>query len=239
MSDYKNLIREYFGENKSKAIDVKLLLAYRGYDSGLPNRYSEEEALALFKKDSVVSHDETIRFPKQIHRWQNTFGSSQYLWPRMPDVTILEPFIARYILAVNSIGSRTNYSCDGWHSDPNKTKAIYFRTADRYSLIWIKIVDEHALEDKTIGWKYLFHENQDVTEAPIYEASLKLPKDDRGKLAIYDRINKAAAEIESKRDFLRDSKIRVVEELKGKHKNGLTVEEVERLMLEHSGFPKQ
>lgn len=60
--------------------------------------------------------------------------------------TELDPYIARLIIAVNSIGVNTIMSCDGWHS--YDTGRLYMYMRERYSVLWFWLIVEHIFGEK-------------------------------------------------------------------------------------------
>lgn len=67
----------------------------------------------------------------------------------------LEPFIARYIKALSSIGIDTSMSCDGNHSGDIQSQSMKVSVTfnSKYDQIWHKIVSEFVLHQQNI-WNY-------------------------------------------------------------------------------------
>ena len=131
----------------------------------------------------------------------------------------LEPFIARYVNAINAIGAKTLSSCDGWH-DAKKEHGPHILFKDRYSRIWHKIMCER-LTGKRAKWT-LFEGNV---------MDLYVPKTDEGKIKAYITLNKNAEQFERQKDQLLNLKAKVILKAKDKKKSALSDEEVEEWLI--------
>lgn len=203
-------VNKSFEENRSR------LLQYRGMtDINSINEYCE--LLSFFEKDAVSNHEVTwFDRTNRINKWTKSFASNRirgnYISPR-----VLEPFIARYVIAINNIGIKTFYSCDGWHCKSNNLIKIGF--TDRNSMIWHKIISSMVDDGISISWCY---------EYPM--AILKLPDNDEGKLKCFNLVNKRAEFLEVNSEKFLKMKIDLLEKIKGKPKNMLTDDELEAFL---------
>lgn len=198
--------------------NLAMLKRYRGF-SGIDMTISSyEELLRIFYKDSIENFPvEHFRRNNRINKWCKSFASNRikgdYVSPKN-----LEPFIARYIIAINQIGIKTYYSCDGWHEKSQNYAVIGFK--DRNSMIWHKIVSLYAKDGMELAWNYNY---------PY--AVISLPKNDEGKIEIYNRINKRAEYFEEQKEIFLRMKIDIINQVKGKPKNMFSDEELERFLL--------
>lgn len=199
-----------FYENRS------VLLKYRGIvDSVSINSY--KELLSFFEKDTVPNFEVTwIDRKSHINKWTKSFASNRitgnYVSPY-----VLEPFVARYVIAINKVGIKTFYSCDGWHSKTKNILKIGF--VDRNSMVWHKIISSMIDDGASISWCY---------EYPM--AILKLPDDDENKLKCFAQVNRRAEILEIYSEKFLNMKIDLIEKVKGKPKNMLSDEELEEFL---------
>ena len=68
--------------------------------------------------------------------WQ-LFVQNSYA-PKVP-VSILEPFIARYVKAISACGVKTSSSCDGNHPERRRT-AMHVQPCDEANVLWHDII---------------------------------------------------------------------------------------------------
>lgn len=63
----------------------------------------------------------------------------------------LDPYIARFVKAVNEIGVKTVMSCDGWHQNQDiGIRQVRLWMADRYSVHWLWLITEFVFGEKWI-----------------------------------------------------------------------------------------
>lgn len=204
-------------KTKSEAEEIKRLTKFRGLNFDVEEKDIHLFLNKYFSKDSISNQE---RGPEdKYERWPKSFAGKP-LWGIRINPLELEPFIARYVNAVNQIGAKTLSSCDGWHDIcPNERKAhILFK--DRYSRIWHKIMCSRLENNHNVKW--------------IYEgnkASLMLPKTDKGKIETYIALNKNAEEFERNHNQILDIKEKIVLIAKGKKKSILSDKEVEEWLV--------
>lgn len=203
-------VNKSFYENRSR------LLIYRGMtDNDSINEYCE--LLSFFEKDAVSNYEVTwFDRTNHINKWTKSFASNRirgnYISPR-----VLEPFVARYVIAINNIGIKTFYSCDGWHCKSENMLKIGF--ADRNSMVWHKIVSSMVEDGISISWCY---------EYPM--VTLKLPENDENRLKCFELVNRRAEFFEVNNEKFLKMKMDLVGKVKGKPKNMLTDEELEEFL---------
>lgn len=104
-----------------------------------------EKVRILFRKDSVklglnADHEGHEDFDRYRLQYPSNDG-------RCLNASMLEPFIARFVIAINNCGIFTVKSCDGWHDRINspmeKRMSIYFE--DKYSALWFRLIMERLL----------------------------------------------------------------------------------------------
>ena len=178
-SDYNVLTSHSFFRS-----DIKLIELF-----GMPFEKMKEQ---LFSKDSVISQEVCSTYEKG---WYSSFNGSQLFYDVRPDC--LEPYISRYVRAINRCGMKTFYSCDGWHRKPHKSKEMVVLFDDRYSWIWHKIICEQF---GGIKWEY----GKKLVR-------FMLPYKDDDKLIIYEKINNDAVYFENNCDSLRKLKVQVID----------------------------
>lgn len=213
---YNMLYKHFVDEGKTFEENLDIIAKYRGA-SDVNNIKNYCELLALFEKDVVQNFEVTwLDRTNHINKWVKSFASNRikgnYVSPK-----VLDPFAARYIGAINNIGIKTFYSCDGWHQKTNNLFKVGFM--DRNSMVWHKIITSKAQDGNELLWDYKY---------PM--AVLRLPCNDEDKLKIYDLINKRAEYFEYNNQIFLDMKIDLLDKLKGIPKNMLTDDELENLM---------
>lgn len=177
----------------------------------------EDMEEVLFKKDSTIAMPVTFNFNEPY--WDDSFGE----YKRYCDVEplCLEPYIARYIRAINRCGMKTFYSCDGWHNSPAKSKELVILFSDRYSWIWHKLMYKRSYIQKVCNWEHK-HSGSDLV------ARIVLPIKDDGKLKVYNQIITVANTIIENSDYLISLKEHVVQNIFGVEINSLTDSEAEK-----------
>lgn len=204
-------------KTKPESEEIKRLAKFRGLNFPIEETDIRSFLNKYFSKDSVPNI--TKDFDSRFEKWAKSFAAKP-LWGIPIDPLCLEPFIARYVNAVNAIGAKTSSSCDGWHNEKKEHDAhIIFK--DRYSRIWHKLMCER-LSGTRAKWS-LFRGNV---------VDLYLPRSDEGKIKAYTILNKNAEEFENRREELLLLKVRLIDKLKRKQKSTLTDEEIEKLFIE-------
>ena len=149
-------------------------------------------------------------------KWAKSFAGKPLFGIRVNPLD-LDPFVARYVNAVNGIGSKTISSCDGWHKNSNNVLYIEFK--DRYSMIWHKLLFGLIEDNHGIEWEHKDH-----------TIELKLPVSDNGKLKKYIALNKNAEYFEIHQKELLEKKAKVISALKGLKKKALSNKEAEEMI---------
>lgn len=190
-------------KTKTPEFEIERLSRFRGLKYIAEEKDINTFLVKYFSKDSVSNQEAFYNGHDQ--KWAKCFASHNSLCGGYIDPVYLEPFIARYVNAINSIGIKTFSSCDGWHNKPNKNK-MFIAFKERYSKIWHKIIFSIIENTYGIVWSY----NR-------FEAFINLPTSDKIKIKIYTAINKIAEIIENNRKQLCELKRNTVELLKGKN----------------------
>lgn len=114
---------------------------------------------------------------------------------RKVPVSILDPFVARYIKAVSACGVDTKSSCDGNH---NGGSFILIEPNGKWFSAWHQVICKYILSDKyDLQW----------------DEECKKIKFNRNKLEIYFQLNKAAEFLYDSREKLRKTKEMLSEEI--------------------------
>lgn len=176
----------------------RLLLEARGLDEGDFGDWPErtlEEIIALFTADrskncSVCTND--------ADRNELFFEDVK----RIPEGNwCLEPFIARYVKALNAIGLNTDWSCDGNHRKEEKKNRIQIGFPNRLSLLWHVALCRHypALQNGLV-WRLEDAKKAHHTRMIVCEFN------SQNQLHTYVCINKTAEKIEVQKDALLEIK---------------------------------
>ena len=165
-----------------------------------------------FSKDSIKNQERYLVDHNQ--KWAKCFAGKP-IWGIKVDPLKLEPFVARYVNALNGIGAKTNSSCDGWHKERKTMLFVEFK--DRYSLIWHKLMCNRLDDDNGIKWEHKGN-----------TSILKLPSNDEKRIEKYLCLNKNAEAFESMSKELLELKHKVLIKAKNKVKNNLSDEEAEK-----------
>ena len=186
------LIKRGFFPTSSKLIDDKYYNTRKDVkrNTHLKERISvpqlvsisiEEMEQLLFMKDSMIPMPVTLYSDEK--QWRDSFGS----YTRFYDVDplCLEPYIAKYVRAINRCGIETVYSCDGWHEKPKKSREIVIQFRDRYGWSWHKQLCELNSINEYCPWEY-------INEGAGYCVIISLLRDDKQKLEIYNQVLLAA-----------------------------------------------
>lgn len=207
---YKYLI----GNKESTEKEIERLSKFRGLNTCGEQADINAFLEKYFSKDSVDNFEVTTF--DHWNKWTKSFASNMLEGEHINPLS-LEPFVARYVIAINKAGVKTYYSCDGWHKDSEHVLKIGFK--ERYSKIWHKIICSLLNDNNGVSWRY---------DGVL--AILDLPKTDKGKIEKYKALNKKAEEIEVLQTKLIDIKKKLVSELKNKVKNNLSDEDIEKCM---------
>lgn len=206
-SAFKLLINE----SNSKNDEITRLSKFRGLDCIPAEKNLDGFLDTYFGKDSIAFTDIIVK--KRNKKWAHSFASKspqgQYINPLH-----LEPFVARYVRAVNKIGAITDSSCDGWHAQSENR--LFVRFLDRYSLLWHKKMFESLKDKHGIAWRY-----------DGLMAILPLAKSDDEKIKKYIALNKVAELFEANQKPMFDLKMRLVGIAKNREKGSLSDSEVE------------
>ena len=141
----------------------------------------EEMKEVLFRKDSMIAMPVTFYYNEP--HWSDSFGRHRSYYDVEP--LCLEPYISKYVRAINRCGMETFYSCDGWHSSTEKSKELVILFSDRYSWIWHKLLYKRRFIPKNCHWEY-GHSGSNLV------ARIILPKKDDEKLHVYNHVMSAA-----------------------------------------------
>ena len=202
MNEVIKLILE---SNQRNEDEISFLAHFRGLKDTSDNKFS-------FEKDSLVNQE--VAYKTSDEKWAKCFAGKPLFGLKIDPLT-LEPFVARYVNAINAIGVKTFSSCDGWHKEKSKNLTIGFK--ERYSLIWHQIICERM--NLNSSWSYFKR-----------EGIIKLPKSDKDRIKKYIVLNKDAEILEKNQTELLELKRKVVEILKGKQKAKLSDQEIKFLL---------
>lgn len=220
-----NLTNCLSGNNLTEKENIEKLLLFRGLDASLSNQFNcIEDLIPYFEKDSVSNYEVTHPLPNSSrHKWAKSFASNRIKGDAIPPME-LEPFVARYVIAINQIGIKTYFSCDGWHKKSFHKLIIGF--ADRNSKVWHKLIFEKIQENKLfpLNWEYSGN-----------FCLLKLPIEDKNCIEIYKILNSLAEHIEHRQEELLNLKCKVIKELKNTKKNSLSEDELFDLLKNITG----
>ena len=170
----------------------------------------------LFMKDGVIAQPVTFYYDEP--GWYDSFGGGREVHD--VDPVCLEPFVARYVRAINRCGMETFYSCDGWHNKPSKSKELVILFSDRYSWMWHKLLYKESFIQEDNYWEHK-HSGSDKI------ARIWLPRKDDEKLRVYDYILSAADTIVDKNRYFRELKEYVVHNIYGIDIDRLSDDEAE------------
>ena len=193
---------------------VKSLATIRGLKDYEKNLDIDSFLQKYFSKDSIRNYVRDLI--DHNNKWAKCFAGKP-IWGIKVNPLKLEPFVARYVNALNGIGAKTNSSCDGWHKESENRLFVEFK--DRYSMIWHRLMCKRLDDDHGIVWDY-----------HGLEASFKLPASDQGKIRKYLNLNKNAESFENMASQLLDLKRKLLIKAKNKVKNNLSVEDAEKWM---------
>ncbi len=195
--------------------EIKRLAIFRGLNIEVEEKDLKTFLERYFGKDSVIEQE--VFYYGHNEKWAKCFASNR-LQDNYVDSLDLDPFVARYVLAINKIGIKTYLSCDGWHKLSGNQLLIGFK--ERYSRIWHKIICSYFKDYIPLNWKY---------DGNV--ANIDLPKNDKGKINTYINVNKNAELFELHQKELLKLKENVILTLKGQKKNSLTDDEIEVLLI--------
>lgn len=170
------------------------LRQYRSVKDLIELPYEDMERV-LFMKDSMIAIE--VCFFYGDARLLSSFNGQKRFYD--VDPLYLEPFIARYVRAINRCGMETFYSCDGWHKRPDKSQELVILFRDRYSWIWHMVLCEYNNIDGLCHWEH-------TIDGSMYLSRIQLPKDDKDKKQIYSRVLAAADEFLNKCNILKELK---------------------------------
>lgn len=222
------MIKHLINEQDTVQEQTLHLLKFRGIERCDFDKFSTwNDIEELFKKDSIKNC--SVTHPRDncsIHKWVKSFASNR-LQGNYVSPLVLEPFVARYVIALNKIGVKTFYSCDGWHENSNSCLVIGF--CERNSMVWHKVISEKIQKQTHLSMEWDYNGNF---------ATVLLPKDDFEKIAVYKKLNLLAEFIELHQQNLLNVKIDLIENLKNKPKNNLSKEDLYNLLKNTSNFDK-
>lgn len=155
----------------------------------------EELERILFMKDSVTGMPVTFFYDEL--GWGESFGGEKMFYDVNP--FFLEPYIAKYVRAINRCGMKTFYSCDGWHKSIEKSKELVVLFRDRYSWIWHKLVCKLINIQEYCCWE---HEKGGAEHI----ARIRLHREDEQKIQVYNRLLLAADIVVENYVFLKKMK---------------------------------
>ena len=183
--------------------------------------FSQMEQL-LFMKDSMIAMPVVFYFERES--WYYSFNSDKIYYD--VDPLCLEPYIAKYVRAINRCGIETFYSCDGWHAKPNKSKEIVILFRDRYSWLWHSQLCRIYGIEKDCPWEF-------EKVGSDYVARIALPKGDEGKKHIYDRVILSANIFIRNNILLKSIKKKFIMSVNGYEMDALSNQEVEERFCEY------
>lgn len=170
----------------------RLILAARGLmPEDLPSWADDsiDDLTALFNQDSGA-RDEVCWFTDLDHATHSFLFGRPCLLPSF-QYKMMDPFIARYVRALNSIGIMTYWSCDGNHQRRHNTR-MELAFSNRVSLYW----HEALYSAHPIFWGRLKWSNFDHSHKPNMSI-LRITEDN--SLGTYLLINQIAHGIEQNR----------------------------------------
>jgi len=216
----------------------------------------DDELEKLFLKNSAYSSDGADGY-RALDNWKHCFASCNH---RLGDTICTlhaDPFIARYVKALSTIGIHTAMSCDGWHdkqiNDRGPGRGMFTNNPvwivfhDRFSLIWLRILhdfDERLPSTAALGFNVVQHNTSGLSEyvsRDTYRGCGYVQPDKtlfiscvepNERLDKYIMLNRAAQAIYKNREYFYSVKWKTIELLKGERKDGLPADRVFRMMVE-------
>lgn len=187
------LLREFQRLFKNDCNKSLALSKFRGLDYCNESLPFEELVNKFFSKDSASRFETSYELKYEY--WCMSFASTQS--NEKLDPLDLDPFIARYILALNDVGIFTIDSCDDWHKE--KKEGIYVIFKERYSMIW------HSLICDMLNLLKFEYDGR--------RGTISRPKTDSEKVRWYIKVNKNAEILEKNMEYLQKLKEQVVNKL--------------------------
>lgn len=188
----------------------------------LVNLSVDEMEKVLYKKDSMAYMEVSFYHDEKI--WNDSFAGYKLFYD--VDPLCLEPYIARYIRMINRCGMETFFSCDGWHEKPEKSREMVILFRDRYAWLWHKQLCEIIEIGEYCLWKH-------VNEGSDYIARIKLPREDKQKIQIYNQIERAAEIFDKEEANLKKLKESIVCEVRANDMDTLSNNEIESIFRKH------
>ncbi len=173
----------------------------------------EDVLMRLFEKDSL----EGVLLDDNINAGFDWFCNPNVAKEISP--AVLEPYIARFVMAVNKCGAYTSSSCDGWHSsyDAAGSRPMRLWMTDRYSAVWLWLIAElvfgetwkgKKIERDVLNWSDQWEPNPYENESDKYLENMQginLRKclmiyiiKDEAAISAYEKINGYAEVLEQK-----------------------------------------
>ncbi len=243
--EFFNAIRERCSSDEEYAAE---LLKARGFlledhDLALSDnshRRDEELLREILKEENIgdIKDGKIIIFPNK--NLENLFsmkyvgGSEAFCdragWPRFVHdicspkipISLLEPFVARYIKAISACGARTCGSCDGNHPT-RKHPAIIVETCDQPNMIWHSIICKRCLLTRfNLNWVV---KNRTYNTISISE---------KNKWRIYVELNRAAEFLYNNRIMLRQIKREALNTISSNMAKHLPEEELAKIFSDRA-----
>lgn len=156
----------------------------------------------LFAKDSIEpSINSTVLY--------DTFEYfAAPIQPFQVAATELDPYIARFVRAINEIGVKTSMSCDGWHLEQDigvRQMTLWMR--DRYSVLWLWLITEYVFGEKwvhsqsinSLMWRDKWQPDDSADLCHNRQCMMILQIESGHEQMIYNRIQADARYLENQR----------------------------------------
>ena len=186
----------------------------------LTNMSLNEMERVLYKKDSVIGM-EVISFDDDSSYY--SFGGYKRFYD--VDPLCLEPYIAKYVRAINRGGMKTFFSCDGWHNKAYKSRELVIRFTDRYSWIWHKVLCKLNNIEEYCCWEHR-------SSGKNLSSRILLPRADEQRIQIYNGVLLAADVFVQNTNLLKGLKDSFLLKVDASEMDELSDTEVEERMRE-------
>lgn len=167
---------------------------------GLRDTYNIEDMAKLFCRDSIRQVMCSTAWGSDFSRYSQMRDGSI---PAQVNAPILEPYVARLVLAANRCCIMTSMSCDGWHHDRDgRVREISVWMSDKYSTLWFWIIAETVFRERwpkkepyKASWEGVFEPDDNPDQVtgsvnPPTKVVCKVAKDDEANA--YRKINRYA-----------------------------------------------
>ncbi|MBQ7765964.1 MAG: hypothetical protein IJ397_03865 [Lachnospiraceae bacterium] len=210
----------------------KEILVRRGFDIGEKDvatyfaNYKGEWRIQTISKEEIVKEEDLYQLERKLFAKDTILPCSidamigcdtfdAFALPVIPftvSPSELDPYIARFVKAVNKIGVKTVMSCDGWHKNQDiGIRQVRLWMSDRYSVHWLWLITEFVFGEKWIPsktdrysmWKDIWQpDNHRDAEYPGTQCKMIIDMSRENEKKVYNRIQQYAEYLEQNREPL-------------------------------------